>query len=381
MGNFTNSSFAPLAHFIKGSFLLNEASVGLITSAAFAGSMAVSLISGMIVDSLGPKKTMKISYGFLSAGSLLAYFSYTYVVLVSAYFIIGFGYGMITPATNSAIMDEYYPNHASPMGLKQSGVPIGTIFATITLPLIVLHYSLRLAFLLLFIVTAVIALLVRGEKQYVKMDAPRESIIKNLGSIARNRTLIVVSAITAFLSWGQQSVFTFFVLYLTSRNFYVLLAENLFIVLLIGSVVGRILWPSITKNLFGGHRIKNYSLIMVLTGMAFVLLPFFSINLIEAGIMALVMGFTAVAWNSNYVTIISEIAPKGKVGTYSGMSMMIISIGAITGPPLSGFIVDSTGSFADMWITVGASLVAASLLLLLLYRMLLSKNKSPATVG
>lgn len=375
MGNFTNSSFAPLAHFIKGSFLLNEAAVGFITSAAFAGSMAVSLVSGMIVDKLGPRKTMKISYGFLAAGSLLAFFSYTYGVLVSAYFIIGFGYGMITPATNSAIMDEYYPNHASPMGLKQSGVPIGTIFATIILPLIVLHYSLRFSFLFLFIVTAIIALLVKGEKGYTGTGGNRESLFKNLGTIAKNRTLLVVSAITAFLSWGQQSVFTYFVLYMTSKNFYVLVAENLFIVLLLGSVTGRIMWPSITRNLFRGHRIKNYSMIMILTGLAFITLPLFSGNLVEAGLMAMVMGFTAVAWNSNYVTLISEIAPKGKVGTYSGMSMMIISIGAITGAPLSGYIIDLTGSFADMWMTVGTFLIMASMILLFLSRTILASGK------
>lgn len=365
MGNFTNSSYAPLAHFIKGSFLLNEAAVGLITSAAFAGSMAVSLLSGLIVDSLGPKRTMKISYGVMAGGALLAYFSYSYVFLVSAYFIIGFGYGMVTPATNSSIMDEYYPHHSSPMGIKQSGVPMGTIFATIALPLLVLHYSLRLAFLSLFVITGIIGLLIRGEKNYRRGQSSREKVLKNVRVVLHNRTLLAISAITAFLSWGQQAVFTYFVLFLTSRNFYVLVAENLFIVLLVGSVAGRILWPSITQRLFNGHRMKNYAFIIVLTGLAFLALPNFASSLLEAGIMSMIMGFTAVAWNSNYVTIISEIAPKGKVGTYSGMSMMIISFGSIIGAPFSGYIVDTTGTFSTMWMVLGVTLVAVSFILIM----------------
>ncbi len=380
MGNFTNSSYAPLAHFIKGSFFLNEAAVGLITSAAFAGSMVISALSGLIVDNLGPKKTLKISYGIMSGGALLAYFSTTYFMLVAAYFIIGLGYGMVTPATNSTIMEEYSPHHTSPMGIKQSGVPIGTIFASVALPLIVLHYSLKYAFLALFVVTAIIGLLVRGEKSYSGNIGKNGKVLSHVGEVLRNRTLIAVSIITAFLSWGQQAVFTFFVLFLGARNFYVLVAENLFIVLLIGSVLGRILWPSITQRIFGGHRVKNYSLIMILTGLAFLILPLGTFSLIEAALMALALGFTAVAWNSNYVTFISEIAPKGNVGTYSGISMTIISLGSILGTPISGYIVDVTGSFDYMWIILGITLIAASIAFLIIGSRMMGGKAVPETI-
>lgn len=378
MGNFTLSSYAPLAHFIKDSFMLNEAAVGLITSATFAGALSINLVSGLIVDNLGPKKTMKISYGILAAGALIAYFAGEYYVLVAAYFIIGFGYGMVTPATNSAIMTEYYPRHTSPMGIKQSGVPMGTIFATVALPLIVLQYSLRYAFLFLFIITAVIGLVTRGERNYQGSLGKNETIFKHMKGVLKNRTLVVLSLITAFLSWGQQAVFTYFVLFLGSRNFYVLVAEDLFIVLLLGSVIGRMLWPPITQRLFHGHRVKNYSLIMVLIGVTFLFLPFVTFNLAEAAIMAVLLGFTAVAWNSNYVTLVSEIAPKGSVGTYSALSMVIISVGSILGTPLSGFIVDATGSFSYMWITLGICLVFASAIFLAVGSRLMGRSALPS---
>lgn len=379
MGNFTNSSYAPLAHFIKGSFLLNEAAVGLITSAAFAGSMSIALVSGLIVDSLGPKRTMKISYAILAAGSLLAYFSNTYFILIAAYFLIGLGYGMITPATNSAIMEEYYPNHPTPMGIKQSGVPMGTILATISLPLIVLHYSLRYSFLFLFIVTAVIGLLIRGERNYQGKVRKDGHILRHIREILHDRTLILISILTAFLSWGQQSVFTYFVLFVGSRNFYVLVAENLFIVLLVGSVLGRIVWPPITQKLFSGNRVINYSLIIALVAVAFLTLPLVSSSLIEIVIMAIILGFTAVGWNSNYVTIVSEIAPKGYVGTYSGLSMMIISVGSIIGTPISGYIVDVTGSFNTMWVVLGICMMAVSFIFLIAGTRFIGKNVTSAT--
>lgn len=366
MGNFTNSSYAPLSHFIKLGFLLNEASVGLITSAVFIGSMSISFLSGLIVDSLGPHRTLKISYGILSLGSLLAYFAQSYVFLIGAYYLIGAGYGMVTPATNSTIMDRFYPRHASPMGIKQSGVPIGTILAAVALPLIALHYSLRIAFLFLFIITAIIAILTRGEKKGSMEKPSREKTKGTIRLVFRDRRILTISAITAFLSWGQQSVFTYFVLYVTSIRYQILIAEILFIVLLLGSVMGRILWPSITMRLFGGHRLRNYTFIMALAGIMLFIFPNAGSSIYAVSIMAVAIGFTAVAWNSNYVTLISEIAPKGNVGTYSGTSMMIISLGSIVGTPLSGYIVDIYGGvFNIMWMFMGSMLMLAALVLFL----------------
>ncbi len=366
MGNFTNSSYAPLSHFIKNGFLLNEAAVGLITSAVFIGSMSVSFLSGLIVDSLGPHRTLKISYGVLAIGSILAYFSQSYLLLIGAYYLIGAGYGMVTPATNSTIMDHFFPRHASPMGIKQSGVPIGTILAALALPLLALHYSLRIAFLFLFFVTAIIAIIIRGEQRGSLEKASRGKTKGTIKMVLKDRRILVISAITAFLSWGQQSVFTYFVLYVTSMNYEVLVAEVLFIVLLLGSVLGRILWPSLTLRLFGGHRLRNYTLITALAGVMLFLFPNAGTSIYAISAMAVAIGFTAVAWNSNYVTLISEIAPKGSVGTYSGTSMTIISMGSIVGTPLSGYLVDATGGeFSIMWMFLGSVLMIVALILFL----------------
>ena len=382
MGNFTNSSYAPLSHFIKSGFLLDEASVGLITSAVFIGSMSISFLSGLIVDSVGPMRTLKISYGILALGSILAYFAQSYVILIGAYYLIGAGYGMVTPATNSTVMDRFYPHHASPMGYKQSGVPIGTILAAIALPLLALHYSLRFAFLFLFFITAAIAILTRGEKPGDFQRPSREKTKGTIKMVFRDRRVLIISAVTAFLSWGQQSVFTYFVLYVTSMNYQVLLAETLFIVLLLGSVLGRILWPSFSMRLFNGHRIRNYTLIMALAGIMLIVFPNVGTSLYAVGLMAVAIGFTAVAWNSNYVTLISEIAPKGNVGTYSGTSMMIISLGSIIGTPLSGYIVDITGGrFSIMWMFLGSVLMLVAFVLFIFTPRLMSMMEKNENLG
>ena len=81
--------------------------------------------------------------------------------------------------------------------------------------------------------------------------------------------------------------------------------------------------------------------------------------------LALALGMTTVAWNSTYVTIISEVASKGQVGIFSGLSLTILYTGAIIGTPLSGFIVDFTNSFVQMWLVVGTVLLVLSVTLTL----------------
>ncbi len=152
LGNFAVSAYSPLAPFIKSRFLLSSAELGLITSVIFTGSFVMSSLAGFFVDRLGKNSAIKISFVLMAAGSLIAAISRNYAELISGFFTIGFGYGIVTPSTNSLVMGAYYPRHARAMGIKQSGVPLGAAMAAVSLPLIAIHVSLEAA---LFVIAAV----------------------------------------------------------------------------------------------------------------------------------------------------------------------------------------------------------------------------------
>lgn len=372
LGNFSNSSYSPLAPFIKNSFLLTSAEIGLITSVLFLGAVTVSLFSGLLVDRLGPYTAVRISFAIIAAGAVIIILGNSYGVLIAGYYALGFGYGIITPATNSITMKEYYPDHATRMGIKQSGVPIGAALSAAVLPIIALNFSLKGSFLVLIIIALAIAVFIPREKREHREQSLGKGYIKDLLSAGRSRPLIAVASAVIFLSWGQQSLLTFFVLFEEYNGIPIIFAEMLLIVLLVGSVSGRMFWTYVSDRVFGRNRVNTLALIMGLAGLCFILLNLGGDYYPLAVVLAFVIGMNAVGWNSTYVTVISEIAPEGKVGLYSGVSLMMVGMGTIIGTPISGVIRD-TFSFLEMWTLLGTVLMIMSLIFILVGRKYVGK--------
>ena len=70
-----------------------------------------------------------------------------------------------------------------------------------------------------------------------------------------------------------------------------------------------------------------------------------------------------------------ELSPKDMVGMFSGVSIIIISLGTIIGTPISGFIVDRFKSYMDMWTAMGLTVIVVALAVYILsYRIKFSKR-------
>lgn len=368
LGNFMNASYSPLNTFIQSHFLIDTVEVGLITSAIFIGSITVSFISGYFVDRFGPYSALKISFGVMSLGAVIIVFSSSYIMLILGYYAVGFGYGIVTPSTNSAIMKEYQPNHSSRMGIKQAGVPTGAALSAIVLAVLALHFSLLVAFITVFVVGAAVFITIPKEKEHKYERTANTRYFSEFLKAAKNRSLVFISGTIIFMSWAQQSLLSFFVLFEESEGFSRGLAEVVLIVLLIGSIFGRLFWGFMGDRILGKSRIKLLSLIMALSGFFFVLLNFSDHSFIIAGIFAFMVGMNAVGWNSTYVTMVSEIAPKTKVGLFSGFSFVIIGFGTVFGTPLSGFIKEYTNSFQVLWSVIGIALIVVSIFFVIIGR-------------
>ena len=375
LGNFANSSYSPLYQFIKSDFLLDSAQLGLITSSIFIGSLVMSSLTGFFVDRLGKNSAIKISFGMMALGSFIAGAAQNYPEVISGFFTIGFGYGIVTPSTNSAIMEEYYPHHSRVMGVKQSGVPLGGALAAVAFPLLVLHISLHGSLFVLAIIMAVIALLVRKDSRKQADFKIGKGYIGDFLKAWRNRSLIMASIPVAFFSWGQQSLLTYYVLYVRWGGFSVIVSGSLLALLYIGSITGRLTWISLNDVLFRSNRHLMLALVMVISGLLFMAFSRHGTSVIILGILTFMLGMSAVGWNSIYVTLVSEIAPRDKIGLFSGVSLMMISLGSILGTPASGLIIDFT-SYSLMWLVLGVSLLAMALGLVIIQRVYRTPGKA-----
>ncbi len=377
LGNFIDSSYAPLAPFIKNYYILTATQVGLITSILFIGSSSVSVFTGFLVDRMGYHNAMKLSFGIMALGSTILFSSRDYAVLLAGFYFIGFGYGILTPATNSQVMKEYYPDHITRMGIKQAGVPMGAALAAIVIPLVVIKVGIPHIYLLIIAMAAIMLIVMPLRKTVNKDKFQLGKYIREMFETARDRYLLLIGFSALFMSWSQQSVMTYYVLYFRNIKFGTLIAESFLYSVLISAIFGRILWTRLGNRLFSQNHIKTFSLIMISSAAVAILLPYFSSDIYTAYVFSVFVGITVISWNGVFVSMTSEIAPSGKVGMYSGMGILLISSGTIIGTPISGLIIDHFHSYNLMWMVMGITVMVVGIVLFIISNKMKITSKRP----
>ena len=375
MGNMTDSSYSPMDQFIKNQYLLTSAEIGFITSAIFIGSMSVSVISGYFVDRLGNRSSLRIAFLIMALGASIVAASSFYGEVIAGYFTIGFGYGIVTPSTNSEVIKKYYPHHANAMGIKQSGVPAGIAISALVLPFITLHLGIRYPYVFLVAAALVMAVIV-GKDKPAGYERRRGSTnyFRDFAHIAGNRYLMSVCIAVAFLSWAQQGLLTYYVLYMRFRGFPVLSSDLFLVVLVAGSVAGRMIWVNVSEKYMGGNRVLMLSIILLASGLMVLAITEMPDSVFLIILSTFATGLFGIGWNSTFVTFVSEIAPREKIGTYSGLSLFIIGLGTIIGAPVSGIIIDLTSSYNEMWYVLASSLIVMSILILVFAKIYGKRN-------
>lgn len=364
IGNMVETSYSPLDKIIKEHFLVDAATVGLLTSIIFIGLATVAPFVGFFVDHLGSFRAIKIGFLIMAIGSTISAISQSYLIFALGYLAIGAGYGIMTPATNNAVMNEYYPHHATPMGIKQSGVPIGASTSAFILPLIFLHFNFYAPFIFLAAISIFFAIVTKGESPEKSNTTDVKSYLKELKGTLKNRRFITVNLFVAVMSWGQQSLLTFAVLFAISLGYGLFQAEGLLASTLVGSLVGRIFWSWVSTKIFKEKRIYSLIMVMFLAALMFFIYSLQVHFLILSIVIFFFIGMTAIGWNGVYIIVISETAPRRQIGMYSAMGLLLISMGTILGTPLSGTIVDFSLSYVPVWQFLSLVIFLATLVLL-----------------
>ena len=84
------------------------------------------------------------------------------------------------------------------------------------------------------------------------------------------------------------------------------------------------------------------------------------------GVMAVIFGCCAIGWNGIFLVLAAELSGKGSEGMALGISLTIVFIGQLVGPPTFGFVVDKTGTYDYAWILFCILLALATSLITLI---------------
>ncbi|MBN1367007.1 MAG: MFS transporter [Dehalococcoidales bacterium] len=373
--NMERLSIGPLAPFFKESLQITNTQVGLLATANTVLFALVLLAAGWLVDRFGVRPVLLAGSVFGGITVCLVYFSSNYQGLVIILAFAGLGYGCVFPAISKALL-TWFPakERATVMGFNQAAVNAGGIVAALLLPAVALAWSWQSSYLVVGIALIVICLVF-----VVLYHEPPGAVMISVGSpgktgnrsalraLLKSRDLWIIALAGYFLSVVEFSSINNIVLYLNEGLEYSLLAAGgLLAITQAAGGVGKPLAGVISDRWFGHKRKPMFLIMATVSGIACLVLG----SNLSAGnwlvyIMMVLIGATALGFGGIFITMLGEMAGPGAAGFASGFLGTIMALGGLSGPPLYGFIVDATGSFAIAWLAMGGFAVACAVLLLL----------------
>ncbi len=366
---------SPLTPLMAGDLKLSLTEVGFLSSASAIGYTVAQTPAGWLADRIGVKKMLFI--GTFSAGmfALLMLIAQSLASVLVILFLIGLGCGCFPTTAMKAIVQWFQmKERGTAIGINQTAMNLAGILTASTLPALALSLGWRSAFTATGIVSIGFALV--SYTLYREKDSASTTITSERGddaswdklrSVILDRNILLVSLTALGLSTVEFSLIAYLVVFLkSSLGMTVAVAAGFLALANGGGAVGKPFFGAISDRVFGGSRRKPLLLVAATVAITSTLM-----QVITSGtsysilvIVFTIFGFGAIGWAGLNFVLVSEFASAEVTGLAVGYSTTINLLGNIFGPPIFGFIVDSSGAYTDAWWFLTFSAIASFLLML-----------------
>jgi sugar phosphate permease len=404
----------PLSPFLKDSFDLSHAQIGWLTSATAVAYAPTLLLAGWLVDRIGARRALIIGTLItgVSVGAVALAPSYGVMLLLLA--CSGFGCGFIYPTAVKAIMLWFPPQErATAVGVNQSAVNISGMLGAAIMPTLALSLGWQsgfvLAAIMAFVICAVAVAFYREPRpdECVTAVAPEGRLAPAAGfatapgtgfaaapaafseleqglplvtgderldraavnpgflSVLRSRDILLQGLAAMFLCAIEFSALAQLVLFLKGDWAFTAVAAGGLLAFCQGvGAIGKPVSGLVSDRLLGGRRRPALIALAALAGAACAILALIRPGQTLALWVALaLLGVGAVGWGGLLGTLAGETAGPAAAGAAAGVTAALDNIGIFIGPPLFGWIVDRTGTYAPAWWTMVGAAVCAVILL------------------
>lgn len=324
---------------------VSAALVGVYVAIVYAGAMVASLGAGAVVGRFGAIRVSQAGLVLCAGGLALCAVPHVAAVALGA-FLIGLGYGPITPAS-SHLLSRSTPAHRMSLvfSVKQTGVPLGGVLAGALVPSLMLLTTWQGALLLAALANLLCALLAQPLRQ--QLDADRKpgtplalgNLTQPIRMVLGHPALKMLAACSFVFSIAQLSLTTYLVTYLNESLAYGLVAAGLALsIAQVGGIVGRVLWGWVADQGLGARRMLTLLAAVMAASSAATALLHSSLPSWLVLAVLVVFGASAVGWNGVYLAEVARQAPKGQAGVATGGTLAFTYFGVVLGPPLFGAI-------------------------------------------
>ena len=325
---------------------------GVFVAIAYLGAIVASLASGSAVARFGAIRVSQAGLALCAAGLTLCALPSVAAVALGA-FLVGLGYGPITPAS-SHLLALTTPAHRMSLvfSIKQTGVPLGGMLAGAIVPGLVLWGGWQLA--LLAVAAANVACVLASQPLRSSLDGDRQpgralafgNLLQPLRLVLSQRALASLAAFSFVFSAVQLSLGTYVVTYLHEALDYGLVKAGLALsVAQVGGVLGRVAWGYLSDRWLGARRaLAVLAALMALSTLATALLNS-QVPVVLVFSLLFVFGASAIGWNGVYLAEVARRAPAGMASMATGGTLAITFFGVVLGPALFGVLAAMGGGY------------------------------------
>ena len=333
------------------------------------GGAALSLPLGRLADRLGPTPAMRVAAVLAALAALgIAALVDSFGALAAFLLLSGAANALGQTAANLALV-RAVPSTRQGMafGIKQSALPIGSLIAGLTVPVLALTVGWRWGFVLAGVLSLLVLVSVpRGRSERYR----RPDGVTN--RLSRRGPLLILGIALFFGMSAATGLTTFIVESSTDAGFSPALAGLLLTVGSACSIVTRLV-AGRRADRRGGRHLITVARMQLAGAVGLVLIAVGHPVLIVVGVVlafSFAWGFNGVFWFA--IVRLSPATPAAASGTVMPAGML----GGVAGPLLFGWVVETYG-FTAAWLTAAGWSLSAGLLMLL-GRRILAASLAPA---
>ena len=369
---------------IQDQFGWDNTQLGLVLSSFFIGYIFTQYLGGFLADRYGGKKVLGYGVLFWSLFTILtpAAAHHSFFLLLFTRVLLGLGEGVTFPALHSLYARWVpYQERTRAIAFTNSGIPLGSIFAYVVTPIIMIVYGWEWAFYsfgaigivwFFFWQRNITSLpnehpdISQNELTLILKEAPASEKAPKLPpfkTLIKNRPLWAIIVAHFCANWPLFVFISWLPIYLKDGLGVDYQDETaLFITLiLIPSIVsvifvnlGGFLSDNFIKQGYDKLSVRRICTIIGFGGSAISLgiIPLFE-SIIGVITMLCITNMCAGLGTGGFSVNHADIGPK-HTGSIMGISATIATIPGIIGVAISGFLVDFTGSFDSIFYLASA---------------------------
>ena len=350
-------------------------SIGYQISIAYAAAAMLSSVAGVYVRRHGAAAMSIVSLALAGLGLVgIATGGLALIVLASA--SIGAAYAFTNPAA-SHLLFRFAPRNRQNIvfALKQTGVPLGGILASLMLPRLAEAYGWQLAIgagavLMLLVAAPLLAIRAALDGDRVPTASlGAGGVLSGIHLVLGSRRLRAL----AIMGWAYASfqfcLFTFIItLLVRDLDWGLVAAGGAATAMQVGGVIGRIAWSVLAD--FTGRGMT----ILVAIGLgsaAFALVLAAATPAWPAWLLGAIVfgfGFCLVGWNGLWLAEVARTAGPGEVSLATGGVLAFTFVGIVLGPATFATIYRGVGSYAQTFAIFSAYAIIGAVVLALSMR-------------